>query len=66
MAKTEPNWEEMSRISDEADALDDQGKLTQEAWLKLYRRAQAAVNGNDEFLEFIENMLPAGAEVPQD
>ena len=47
----EPDWERMTEICDEADRLQQAGKLTRSEFNRLFKLYVAATNGNEQFAE---------------
>lgn len=51
----EPDWVALDAIGAELTAAIDSGGLDKDLWLRLWERAVEAVNGHNDFLEFLVN-----------
>ena len=52
---SEPDWAKLKEIGAEIESLQQQGRWDREAFDRLFEDARKAVNGHDEFLEFVVN-----------
>jgi hypothetical protein len=53
MSKREPNWDEIGKISQHAEALKAAGKMDYSAWRALFAEAEVACNGFWDYTEFM-------------
>lgn len=52
---SEPDWSKLKAIGAEIETLQQQGEWNRAAYDRLLEDARKAVNGHEEFLEFVVN-----------
>lgn len=55
MSAPEPDWAKLRELGIEIETLQEQGRWDRAAFDRLFGEAKQAVNGHDEFLEFVVN-----------
>lgn len=59
----DPDWDELNRITEEAERLQGEGVLDAKVFKELLSQAEKASNGSPEYCESVMLFAPAGYDL---